>query len=270
MPFSVLMSIYAKERPEFLYQSLESVFNQTLPPDEVVVVEDGPLTKCLDNVLDEYESRHPELRRVKLPANGGLGKALNEGLSYCSHELVVRMDTDDICFPDRFEKQIRYMSENLDIDVSSTWLEEFEDSVNNVKSIKRVPATQQEIFSYIRMRNPLNHPAVIFRKQAVEMAGGYLHFPLFEDYYLWARMFANGAKFGNIQEPLLHFRTSSDMFKRRGGLRYALNAAKFQWKLQKLGIISYASAIKSSMVRVSVYLMPNGIRKVIYSKLLRS
>ena len=263
------MSLYEKERPEFLRQSLDSVFNQTLPPNEVVLVEDGPLTSDLYTVLNEYESKYPELKRIKLDVNGGLGIALNEGLKHCSNELVARMDTDDICFFERFEKQVKFMSGNHDIDISSAWLEEFQGTIYNIRSIKKVPKLHHEISSYIKSRNPLNHPAVIFRKSSVEKAGGYQHFPLFEDYYLWARMFANGAKFGNIQECLLHFRTSSDMFKRRGGIKYAINCVKFQWTLHKLGIISSLTALRACCIRGFVYLMPNNIRKSIYYKFLR-
>lgn len=268
--FSVLMSLYLKERPEYLRESLDSVFNQTLKADEIVLVEDGPLTEQLNEVVQTYCTTHPELKLVSLPVNGGLGKALNEGLKHCSYELVVRMDTDDIASLDRFEKQVKFMQENPDIDISSAWLKEFEGTINNVKSIKKVPETHFEISSYIKSRNPLNHPSVIFRKSAVENSGGYQHFPLFEDYYLWARMFVNGAKFGNLQECLLYFRISSDMFKRRGGFKYAMNSAKFQITLHKLGIVSLITALKASLVRGTVYMMPNNIRKIIYSKLLRS
>ncbi|MDE5875285.1 MAG: glycosyltransferase [Muribaculaceae bacterium] len=270
MPFSVLMSLYAKEHPDYLRESLESVFSQSLPPDEVVLMEDGPVTDELQNVVNEYRSKYPTLKVILLPENGGLGKALNEGLKHCSHDLVVRMDTDDICFPDRFEKQVKFMAENPDIDISSAWLEEFEDRVDNVRSIKKVPLTHKEIADYIGSRNPLNHPAVIFRKSSVEKAGGYQHFPLFEDWYLWARMFVCGASFANIPETLLHFRTSPEMFKRRGGWKYAKDSGKFQWELHKLGLISATSALKSSILRAGVYLLPNNIRSLIYSKFLRS
>ena len=270
MYFSVLMSLYAKERPDYLRQSLDSVFNQTLPPTEVVLVEDGPLTKELYQVLDEFKDSHPELKIISLTVNGGLGNALNEGLKHCAYDLVARMDTDDICFPDRFEKQIKYMSDNPNIDISSAWIEEFEGELKNVKSIRKVPETYQEISTYIKSRSPLNHPVVIFKKSVVESSGGYQHFPLFEDYYLWARMFKNCAKFANIQKPLLHFRTSSDMFKRRGGLKYAKDSFKFQWTLHKLGIISSFSAIKAGLIRGLVYTIPNRLRRIIYSKLLRS
>lgn len=270
MSFSVLMSVYLKEQPLFLRQSLNSIFKQTFEPNEVILVEDGPLSNGLYAILDEFQSLYPQIIRVKLSQNGGLGNALNEGLRHCSHELVIRMDTDDICFPDRFEKQIEFMTKHPEVDISSAWLEEFEGDVTNVKTIKKVPASHSEIKTYIKTRNPLNHPAVIFRKSAVERAGGYKHFPLFEDWYLWARMMQCGARFANIQECLLHFRTSSDMFKRRGGMKYAIDSAKFQWMLHKIGLISSYCAIKASLLRGGVYIMPNFMRRWIYSKLLRS
>lgn len=270
MPFSVLMSLYYKERPDYLRQSLDSVFNQTLPPDEVIMVEDGPLTDELYRVLDEYGSIHPELKRIPLPVNGGLGKALNEGLKHCSHELVARMDTDDVCFPNRFEQQIRFMQANPQIDISSAWLAEFQNDITDVKSIKKVPETHKEIACYIKSRNPLNHPCVIFHKTAVENVGGYKHFPLFEDWYLWARMMKNGAVFANLQTSLLYFRTSPEMFMRRGGFKYAKDSALFQWTLHKLGLISSINALKASIMRGMVYILPNNIRALIYSKLLRS
>lgn len=269
MKFSVLMSLYHKERPDYLRQSLDSVFNQTLKPDEVVMVEDGPLTPELYSILDEYESVHPELKRIPLSVNGGLGKALNEGLKHCSHDLVARMDTDDVCFPERFWKQIHFMETHPDIGIISSWLDEFEDDITVIKSIKKAPATHKDIAEYIKSRSPLNHPAVMFRKEAVMNAGGYKHFPLFEDYYLWARMFKLGIHFANIQEPLVHFRTSANMFKRRGGWKYACDSAKFQWKLYELGIIGMLTAVKSSILRGAVSIMPNSVRALVYAKLLR-
>ena len=270
MPFSVLMSLYAKERPEYLRQSLDSIFSQTLRANEVILVKDGPLTINLDAVVKEYESTYPELKVISLTTNQGLGKALNEGLKHCSFDLVVRMDTDDISREDRFERQVTFLQNNANIDVCSSWLQEFEGDVSNKKTIKTVPSSHNEIEKYIKSRNPINHPAVIFRKKAVINAGGYQPFPLFEDYYLWARMMINGSKFANIPECLVNFRISPDTYKRRGGYQYAKNSAKFQWTLYKHGIITSIAAIKSSVLRGIVYLLPNKIRSLIYSKLLRS
>ena len=142
---------------------------------------------------------------------------MNEGLKHCSYDLVARMDTDDVAKPDRFEKQLKVFQLYPDIDVVGAWIDEFEGTLNQVVSVRKVPEKHEEIAEYARKRCPINHPVVIFRKSAVLTAGGYLHFPLFEDYYLWVRMLMNGARFYNIQESLLLFRFSADMFKRRGG-----------------------------------------------------
>lgn len=270
MPFSVLMSLYAKERPEYLRQSLDSVFNQTLQPDEVVLVLDGPITEDLQSVVEDFTFQHSILKIIPLSENGGLGKALNEGLKHCSYDIVARMDTDDVCKRNRFETQIKFMMDHPEIDLCSSWIEEFQESPKKVNSIKTLPETYEEISSYIKKRNPINHPSSCFRKKAVIEAGGYQHFPLFEDYYLWARMFMLGSKFSNIQTPLLSFRTSKDMFKRRGGLKYAITNMKFQLELYKLGITSLPQSLISGAVRSLVYLMPNSLRSLIYQKILRS
>lgn len=270
MPFSVLMSLYSKERPEYLRQSLVSIYNQTLVPDEVVMVIDGPISDDLQGVVTEFVSNHTNLKIIPLLENLGLGKALNEGLNYCTNDLIARMDTDDICKENRFETQIKFMEGHPEIDICSSWIEEFEESPQNVISIKTLPESHTEISSYIKKRNPINHPSSCFRKQAVLNVGGYKHFPLFEDWYLWARMFVAGSKFANITTPLLYFRTSKEMFKRRGGVKYALNNMKFQLELHKLGITSLPQSLVSGTMRGFIYILPNFLRALIYKKLLRS
>lgn len=270
MPFSVLMSLYWKERPEFLRQSLESVFDQTLVPDEVVMVEDGPVGEVLEAVVNEFSAKHPEMKVVRLPRNGGLGPALNEGLKHCSHELVARMDTDDICKPNRFENQVKFMERHPDIDVVGAWIDEFIDNNQNVVSTRTLPENNAEILTFARSRNPMNHPVVLFRKSSVEKAGGYLNFPLFEDYYLWARMLVQNFVFHNIQESLLWFRSSPDMFKRRGGWKYACDEARFLITLKNLGLSSNMQTIKNICIRFNVRIMPNFIRSFIYKHLLRN
>lgn len=269
MGFSVLMSLYAKEHEEYLREALDSVVAQSLRPDEIVMVADGPLTPGLEAVLADYASSLPQLKLVRLERNSGLGKALNEGLKHCSHELVARMDTDDVCFTNRFERQLEFMQEHPEVDASSAWMEEFEGETDNVKSIKKVPQSHEEISNYIKSRNPLNHPAVIFRKSKVVAAGGYMHFPLFEDWYLWARMFNDGARLANIPECLMHFRTSADMYKRRGGWRYAKDSARFQRELHRMGLISSVEALKGAVLRGGVYLLPNRLRELVYERFLR-
>lgn len=269
MKFSVLLSLYYKESALFLHESLTSVFNQTVRPAEIVLVEDGPLTPELYSVLSEFSINHPEIKRVSLERNSGLGVALNEGLRHCTCDLVARMDSDDISKPERFERQAEFMAEHPDIAVCGSWIDEFIGSTDNVVSQRRLPETSAEIAEFGRKRNPMNHPTVMFRKSAVEAAGGYEHFPLFEDYWLWARMLKAGYRFYNIQESLLWFRTSADVYRRRGGWRYAMTELKFQNSLRKLGCISCADIIINGSARFAVRLLPNSIRKTLYAKLAR-
>jgi glycosyltransferase involved in cell wall biosynthesis len=241
------------------------VFNQTLSPDEVVLVEDGPLTDELYDAIAKY----PQLKTVKLAKNGGLGKALNEGLKHCSFDLVVRMDSDDISKSDRFEKQVKFMEENPTIDVVSAWLEEFVDDKSNVVTLKKLPETDIEIKKLARKRSPINHAVAALKKSAVQNAGGYIHFPLFEDYYLWARMILNGAKFYNIQESLYLCRISEDMFKRRGGWKYGCDEIRLQNKFLSMKFITFPRYLYNIAIRFSVRIMPNFLREFVYKKFLR-
>lgn len=267
--FSVLLSLYAKENPAFLKQSLDSVFTQTLLPTEVVLVEDGPLTDELKSVVLDYKCRYPNFKVVTLEHNQGLGKALNEGLKHCSYDLIARMDTDDISKPDRFRKQYDLFQKHPEIDVCGSWIDEFLDCTNNVKSIRKLPEFHIDIQSYAKSRNPVNHPVVMFRKSAVLAAGGYQHFPLFEDYYLWLRMLKNGAIFYNIQESLLYFRISPDMFKRRGGWKYAIDEFRFIKVMLNMNIITYRQFVLNVITRFPVRIAPNQVRSWLYKKLLR-
>lgn len=268
--FSVLLSLYKKECPSQLRQSLNSLFSQTLPPNEIILVKDGPLTAELDTVVSDYVARYSILKIVPLPQNQGLGKALNEGLKHCSYDLVARMDTDDIAKPDRFEKQMKVFEEHPELDLVGAWIDEFEGTPQHILSVRRVPETSEEIREYCKKRCPVNHPVVMFRKSAVLAAGGYQHFPLFEDYYLWVRMLKNGARFYNIQESLLYFRASPDMFKRRGGWKYAVNELSFQRMIWKMGLIGWGRFLKNVAVRFPARIIPNSLRGFLYKKLMRN
>ena len=267
--FSVLLSLYKKELPSQLRQSLNSLFSQTLLPDEIILVKDGPLTPELDTIVSDYAARYPFLKVVPLPQNQGLGKALNEGLKHCSYDLVARMDTDDISKPDRFEKQMKVFEEHPKLDLVGAWIDEFEGTPQHILSVRRVPETSEQILAYCKKRCPVNHPVVMFRKSAVQAAGSYQHFPLFEDYYLWIRMLKNGAKFYNIQESLLYFRTSPDMFKRRGGLKYAMDELRFQNMMRKMGMIGWKRFVLNVSIRFPARIIPNSLRGFFYKKLMR-
>ena len=265
--FSVLLSIYKKENPLFFKQSMDSLFTQTILPSEIVLIKDGPLTPELNTIISKYQSKHSTLKVISLPINQGLGNALNEGLKHCSYNLIARMDTDDIAKPSRSEKQIRIFQENPQIDICSAWIEEFEKTPKNILAIRKLPETHEEIIKYAKHRCPINHPVVMYKKNAVIKAGGYKGFP--EDYRLWINMIMTGAQFHNIQESLLYFRFSKEMVKRRGGWRYAIADAKSQWDFYKIGFLDFPTFLYNFLVRMSVRLTPNNIREIIYKKLLR-
>lgn len=263
------MSVYWKEQPTYLEQALDSVFKQSVKPTEVVVVKDGPLTPELDEVIDDFYSKHNELKVVALPENVGLGAALNEGLKYCSCELVARMDSDDISKPNRFEKQLEAFNNNTDIDVVGSWVDEFQGKITNILSVRKLPTSGDELYGYAQKRCPLNHPTVMFRKTSIEAVGGYKHFYLFEDYYLWVRLLINGYHLYNIQESLLYFRTSYDMLARRGGFKYAMSEVALFREMYKIGFIKRFVFFKNVAIRFPIRLMPNKIRRLVYQYLLR-
>jgi glycosyltransferase involved in cell wall biosynthesis len=269
--FSVLLSLYKKENPVFLERALTSVFEQTYLPPEVVLVLDGEVTNELQAVVDEFKGQYPEVLKVfPLPKNVGLGSALNEGLKHCSYELVARMDTDDIAKPNRFERQIALFEQNPQIDVASAWIDEFYDSLDVTVSIRKVPETHEEVKRYAQVRSPLNHAATMYKKSKVLSVGGYNIFGLPEDYLLWMKMLKSGYIFYNIQESLLFVRTNRDMYKRRGGLKYAINECKLHWLFYQSGIISFFVMLRNIAVRFPVRLMPIKLRAFIYKKVLRS
>ena len=269
-PFSVLLSLYIKEKPEFLEQALRSVFEQSCLPAEVVLVLDGPVTGELQAVVDKFMFQYPKvLKIIPLEQNVGLGLALNEGLKHCSYEYVARMDTDDICKPTRFEKQLAAFEQNPSAAVISSWIDEFVGSPENIVSIRKLPEKNSELVNYAQTRNPMNHPSVMFKQSAIWAVGGYKHFYLLEDYYLWARLITGKYELYNIQESLLQFRISSQMIARRGGWKYAKSEIKLFQTFRTMGLISFGVFLRIILIRVSFRLIPTHVRTVLYRKFLR-
>lgn len=266
--YSVLMSVYYKENPEYLRESIISMLQQTVMPDEIILVKDGPLTKELENVIDEFKY-NDILKIIELDENVGLGKALNIGLKACKNELVARMDTDDVSREDRCEKQLERFKNNKSLSILSSTVAEFDTDINNINNMKRLPTKHEEIIKYSKKRNPFNHPSVMYRKEAVQKAGGYQHFHLFEDYYMWVRMILSGAVCENIDEPLLFMRANEDMFRRRGGASYFKSVFKFKFHILRLGFLTFPEFIISIIIRGFVSLVPNKMRIMMYKRFLR-
>lgn len=267
--YSVLMSIYKKENPAFLIQSLDSMLNQTVFPSEIVMVKDGLLTRELEVVLEEYDSKYPGLFNfVSYDKNHGLGYALRRGMLACSNEIVARMDTDDVARPDRMEKQLAAIENGLDM-VGSDVIE-FVTSPDNPVAITNLPKGIDAIRSYSRRRNPFRHPPMTFRKSKVIEAGNYSsEFLYFEDWDLFNRMLACGCQADNLSEPLVAMRVSDDFYSRRGGSRYLKYAKAFKHAQLERGYFTKRDYICSYLPHAIVCLMPNSIRALIYRVILR-
>ena len=268
--YSVLMSVYYKEKPQYLKQAMESIQRQTVPTDDFVLVCDGPLNEPLDKVIAEKQQEMGmTLNVVRLSKNGGLGNALNEGIKHCKNELVARMDSDDIAYPDRCAKQIAVFNTHSEVSICSGIVEEFTTNPNTVDTKRVPPETNAEIVEFAKKRTPFNHPCVMYKKSAVEAAGSYQDFYLLEDYYLWLRMLMAGYQGYNIQEPLLHMRAGSDMYKRRAGWKYAKTQMRLFRFMRDSGFIGNGQYIKSCVIRSGSAVAPNWLRKFMFEKVLR-
>ena len=270
--FSVLMSVYYKENPEWLKIALDSVINQTLSPNEIVLVQDGKLTDELYKVIEDYMNRCNHLFKiVPLEKNVGLGEALRIGVENCSNEIIARMDTDDIARNDRFEKQIEFLKEHTDIDLVGSWISEFETNPEEIISYRQLPTEHKEIYKFGQFRCPVNHVTVMYKKSAVLNAGNYQTFKNIEDYYLWARMLKQGAKFANIPECLVNVRAGNAMFKRRANLTYFFNSEfPLHTELYKMHYISLVQYLRNIASKFLLRAMPQYTMKFIYKKFLRS
>lgn len=268
--YSVLMSVYHKEKPEYLKQAIESIQAQTYPTDDFVLVCDGPLNSELDAVITtKQQEMNAVLKVYRLDKNEGLGNALNAGINHCKNELVARMDSDDVAYPDRCEKQIDVFNTHPEVSICSGIVEEFTTDPEVVDARRALPETNAKIMEFAKKRNPFNHPCVMYKKSAVEAAGSYKDFYLLEDYYLWLRMLMAGYQGYNIQEPLLHMRAGSDMYMRRAGWKYAKTQAKLFKFMKDSGFIGNGQYIKSCVIRSGSALAPNWLRKFMFEKVLR-
>ncbi len=263
------MSVYFKENPLYLYQSIESMVKQTVKPDEIIIVKDGPLTEELESTLKEFGDTGI-LNVITLKENKGLGKALEIGLERCRNNFVARMDTDDISKKDRCEKQLSYLKSNPNTSLVGSNIAEFSNNINKILSKRIVPTKDINIKKTMKTKSPFNHPSVMFRKDKVIESGSYKEWYLNEDYYLWVRMLINGCEFGNIDEELLYMRVNDDTFQRRGGWAYFMTQKRLFDFMLKNKVISIPTYIYNNVTRIIVRLMlPNKIRAILYKKLLR-
>lgn len=263
----MLISVYYKENAENFCLAFDSLVEQTLLPDEIVLVKDGPLTDELDSVLLHYQKILP-IKLIVLEQNMSLGFALREGLKHCTYDWVGRMDTDDICHPKRFEKQVNFILENPQIELVGANISEFVEVPGDLNRKKTVPEKHDDIVRYAFFRSPFNHPTIFFKKSAVASVGSYQPMLLFEDYYLWLKLIKEGFRFHNLQEELLFFRLGKDMLGRRVGLKYAVDEANFFIRAYREELIPMHAFLRFLM-RFPIRIMPRFVTLYFYKKFLR-
>ena len=271
LKFSVAMSAYKNDNPVYLDRALESVITlQTIVPNEIVFVVDGPVGEDLNSIINKYEQEYEFFRVIRLEKNGGLGNALRIAVAEAKYELIARMDSDDVAVPDRFEQQLNYFTSNEEIDIVGGDISEFIDKEDNIVAYREVPKTDEEIKEYIKTRCPLNHVSVMFKKSAVIKSGGYLDLFWNEDYYLWIRMAENKCVMANTGTVLVNVRVGEDMYRRRGGMKYFKSEKFLQKYMLKRKMISRTTYTLNVLKRFIVQcLLPNKLRGFIFKKFAR-
>mgnify|MGYP003600340163 CR=1 FL=1 len=271
MSFTVLMSLYFKEKAQFLHECLESIWiKQTVKPDEIVLVLDGPVGAELQECVDSWKDQIGDnLKIVPLSKNIGLGMALNEGLKHCSNEWVFRMDTDDICVEKRFEYQLQFMKDNPNVVLFGGQILEFDQNVEHADKLKPVPEKYPDILSFSKRRNPFNHMTVAYKKSIILSLHGYQHHLFMEDYNLWLRVISKGCEVANLSQVLVYARVGNGMHARRRGSEYIksekqLLDLKISLKIQSL-ISAYITFILRSLFRF----LPSNLLGFVYNNLLR-
>jgi len=264
LPFSLLMAVYAGDCPEFLRRAFtSSVDEQQRRPAEVVLVQDGPVSAELAACMAALCGQSPvPVTRVHLSENGGLARALEAGLAACRYEVVARMDADDVSLPERFARQLPEIEAGADL-VGAALLEMAVDESDVVG--RRVPPTSRAVIERAaRLHDPFNHPTVVYRRSAVAAAGGYEHVPLMEDYWLFARMIAGGARVTNCAEPLLLYRVGAGAYARRGGRDLLRAELALQYRFLRSGFVTRRQYARNVLVRGLYRLVPGAVRRVSY------
>lgn len=272
-PFSVAMSVYEKDKAEWFDIALNSIINQTVRPDEIVLVIDGPVPKAIEDVIEKYSEICKwggELKIIWLPENKGLGNALKTAVSECTNEIVARMDSDDISVFNRFEQQLKIFIMHPEIKIVGGDIQEFINSLDNKAGKRRVPVNDYDIKKYMKSRCPFNHVTVMYKKADVIRAGGYKDLFWDEDYYLWIRMAQKKCLMANTGTILVNVRVGEDMYMRRGGVRYFKSEKYLQEYMLRHGMVNYLEYVINLLKRVIVQLLlPNKLRGWIFQKFAR-
>lgn len=270
MEYSVLMTVYKNDNPEYLKKSIRSMINQTKYPAEIVIVKDGPVTSSLQAIIDSMnEEACGIINQIQLDENVGLGLALNEGLKVCKNDLVARMDADDISKKHRCEIQVREFEKDENLDIIGSSVDEFITNEDNIICTRIVPTTHDEIYRFSKQRDPFNHPTVMYKKSKVIQCGGYSNLRKNQDTDLWIKMLRNGCKTKNINESLLLFRFEEGTYERRKSWINTKLLLKIRYNAFKIGFSSFMDFFKVAIIQIGIYVMPIKFEKWIYKTFLR-
>lgn len=267
--YSVLMTVYTKDNPEYFSLALDSMVNQTYQPDEIVLVKDGPVTDQLQKVIDDHIESGAPIVQVQLPENKGLGLALNEGIKVIKNELIARMDSDDYSLPERCELQVKEFEKNPKLDIIGCPVLEFVGTIDNIVGERKVPLPNEEIYRFAKKRDPFNHPTVMYRKTAVEAVGCYSDYRKNQDTDLWIKMLSNHVTCMNLAEPVFRFRFDEGTYKKRKSWINTKILIEIRYKAWKSGFNSFGEFLMVAMAQLGMYILPVGFQKFLYQKILR-
>lgn len=270
MNFSVCMSVYKNDKPADFLVAVRSIYNQSVVPDDIVLVVDGPVGDVLCNAISQLEHEIPVMNVIWLPTNQGHAIARQTGLEAAKNELCAVMDADDIAVSDRFEKQLKAFEEHPSVSVVGGIINEFIHTTDNVVGTRIVPEHDAEIKDYLKSRCPMNLVTVMLKKSDVMKVGGYIDWYCEEDYYLWIRLALAGYKFYNIQENLVNVRVGEEMYQRRGGKKYFQSEARLQKYMLNNKLISFPKYTCNVLIRWIVQVaMPNWLRGWVFQTFAR-
>lgn len=268
--YSVLMSVYRNDRPDWLSVAIESMLEQSVQPSQIVLVIDGPIDKHLKAVVSDYAEDDDRFDVLQLDTNQGLPAALNAGFEQCHEEIVVRMDADDYSMPGRCNAELNLL-QTEDLDFVGTNVDEFYDDINTTVSRVVLPETAEQIRTQARRRNPMRHPSMVIRAEALKSVGGYDEALLNgQDYDLVVRLLLAGYKCANVQEPLVKMRISPDFYRRRGGIAYFSRMKALKEKLYRIGFYSRSDYVLGVTTHFVSCLIPDRLREILYKRALRS
>ncbi|HFI0708586.1 TPA: glycosyltransferase [Streptococcus suis] len=270
MKYSVLMTVYKKDSEDFFDLALKSILEQTILPDEIVIVKDGPVTIELEAVITRWQkSSEVHFNIIQLNNNVGLGRALNVGIKECRNELIARMDSDDYSLPQRCELQLREFEKDSTLDIIGSSVEEFISELDNIVGRRIVPTTHDEIYKFAKKRDPFNHPTVMYRKSFLDKIGGYSDYRKNQDTDLWIRMLESGAKTKNLDEIVFKFRFDQKTFEKRKNWFNTKTLIQIRHNAWKRGFNSLGEFLEIATTQIAVYLLPQRFQRFLYKRFLR-